>query len=229
MTPVLGIFAFFAFGALMLGLLIAVGVYVYRMDKKRIEAFMVQAPLLGLSYDTEGAEPELSNGGYELFQRGRARKFRHLMRRNQGDNRLLVSDYQYTTGSGKNTQTHSQTIAAFFYRGASLPFFTLSPENFFHKIATAFGYQDIDFPEDPEFSKRWLLRGRDEAAVREFAGIGMRASLSACVGWSIEVGGEYVIVYRQNKQIAPEELAGFLTQAQAIAEPIAGPLDAKSW
>jgi hypothetical protein len=50
----------------------------------------------------------------------------------------------------------------------SLPEFELRSENMFHKIGKAFGCQDINFESHPEFSKRYLLRGADEEAVRTF-------------------------------------------------------------
>ncbi|MEC9473853.1 MAG: hypothetical protein VX584_04130, partial [Actinomycetota bacterium] len=47
-----------------------------------------------------------------------------------------------------------------------LPTFVIRPENLFHKIGSTFGYQDIDFDAHPTFSKRYLLRGPDEEAIR---------------------------------------------------------------
>ena len=37
--------------------------------------------------------------------------------------------------------------------------FEMRPENLLNKIGAALGRQDIDFDSNPEFSRRYLLRG----------------------------------------------------------------------
>ena len=89
------------------------------------------------------------------------------MRGNSGDAYVTIMDYQFTTGGGKNSSTFRQTVIVFESDELQLPSFSLRPENFFHKIGSAFGYQDIDFDSFPEFSKNYLLRGINEQAVRD--------------------------------------------------------------
>ena len=58
---------------------------------------------------------------------------------------LILTDYQYTTGSGKNSTTHNLTVAAYCIPGLDLPDFALESENFLTRFAEKFGMQDIDF------------------------------------------------------------------------------------
>jgi len=83
------------------------------------------------------------------------------------DVEVMLFDYAYTTGSGKNRSTHHQTVAFFQSDALDLPEFVARPEGLFDKIGQVFGYQDIDLPMHPEFSRRFILRGADEGRIRD--------------------------------------------------------------
>src|SRR5207237_8398116 len=80
--------------------------------------------------------------------------------------KAAVFDYVYVTGYGKNSQTHYQTVVYIEPAKLRVPYFSVRPEGFFTKFLTAFGYQDIDFGQRPEFSKKYVLRGQDEQGIR---------------------------------------------------------------
>src|SRR6185295_20333828 len=50
----------------------------------------------------------------------------------------------------------------------SIPDFALEPEGLSTKLSEMFSGKDIDFPEHPEFSKKYYLRGSSEVQVRDF-------------------------------------------------------------
>ena len=79
---------------------------------------------------------------------------------------VSLFDYTYVTGSGKSRHDHHQTVVGLSLPTLTLPPFVLMPENLFHKVVSALGWHDIDFPEAPNFSKRFLLRGAQEHAIR---------------------------------------------------------------
>ena len=107
-------------------------------------------------------------------------------------------------------------MAAFRVRGLDLPAFELRPENALIRLASTFGYQDIDFDSFPEFSKRYLLRGEDEAAIRSRFGPGVLQGLERNLGWWIEGAGPLVLLYRQGKRVKPSELYGFLNDTREV-------------
>ncbi|MBW2274221.1 MAG: hypothetical protein JRG96_13190 [Deltaproteobacteria bacterium] len=186
-------------------------------EKKRTAALQDVAMRLGLSFlardESIGTQPFAS---LPLFQRGESRRFRNVAR---GDE-LFVFGYSFTTGSGKNKSTYQQTVVALRVANVRLPAFQLSPEGFFDKIGTAFGGQDIDLDTDPEFSRRNRLRGEDEVAVKALFGQALRQHLAMDPGWSVEGAGEWLIIYRKRKRVAPDELATFVEQARRFAELI---------
>lgn len=193
-----------------------------RYERRRSEALASVAGHHGLSFeavDVALAPQEMAL--FHLFNAGHSRESRNVMRGRSGGIDVILFDYKYVTGSGKNQATHKQTVAAFRLEGTALPGFDLRHENVFHKIAALFGYRDINFPEHPEFSRRYLLRGSDEAAVRALFSPALIDSFEnlATRGnwWVVEGAGERLLVYRPGKRVHPEELPQFLQDTTTVA------------
>jgi hypothetical protein len=81
---------------------------------------------------------------------------------------VMISDYKYTTGSGKNSSTHTQTICIIKDPVLDLPVIYMRREHgFFDKLGEMFGGQDIDFADDPVFSKAFVLQGEEEERIKQ--------------------------------------------------------------
>jgi hypothetical protein len=188
--------------------------------KRRREALQALARRMGFTY-SEQASCSLS--GLPLFERGRSRSAHNALSGSASGHPVTLMDYRYTVGSGKNRRTHTQTVALFSEAGGDLPELALLPESLVHKIGQIFGYQDIDFEADPEFSRRFLLRGADEARIRTLFDASLRA---ACCrhfdGWTLEVGGGRVLVFRAGKTVGAEEIRAFLSTSSRIVETLQG-------
>ncbi|RMH16069.1 MAG: hypothetical protein D6696_19060 [Acidobacteria bacterium] len=189
-----------------------------RLEGKRSAAMSQAAIRLGLSYaaDDDGLEDE-AFAQLPLFQKGRGRRFSHVCRRRDADAELTLFDYRYTVGGGQHSATYQQTVAAFHLPGVELPAFVMSPESVFHRLGELFGMQDIDFESSEEFSKRYLLKGADESAIRRLFEPPIRRYFAQHAGWSVEGAGEELIVYRSGKRVRPEELTTFLPETTRIA------------
>ena len=83
-----------------------------------------------------------------------------------GGRPFIAFEYRFTTGGGRNSQVHSESVMLWDSADLKLPKFSLSPEGFFNRIGQKFGVQDFDFDDDPEFSKAYQLQGDNEAGVR---------------------------------------------------------------
>ncbi len=196
-----------------------------RAARQRREGFTATAMQIGFSFESAGAPFSPSEvTKFHLFTTGHSKEFHNILRGRTDGKDVLIFDYRYITGGGKTQSTHQQTVAAFRLEGANLPSFQLQPENLLHKLSAVFGYQDIDFPEHPEFSRRYLLRGQNEAAVRALFSaslIDAFESLSPETRWSVEGTENWLLVYRQGKRIKPAEVPQFLQQAGSIASSFA--------
>jgi hypothetical protein len=205
---------------LVAGVVAVVGIAIYaawQMEQKRTAAMRQAAQAMGFTF-TDRDDAVLARP-FPAFDRGSGRQARNVMTGRSGGRPAALFDHQYTIRSGKNNTTHRQTVVV-FDGFAGLPDFSLGPEHFFHKIATALGYQDIDFDEHPEFSQHYLLRGADEAAIRAVFNTDVLAFLSQERGWTVQSVGGAVAVLRANRRCDPGQAPAFLADSLRIASKL---------
>jgi hypothetical protein len=205
------------FIALMFLLVSGIFIAVWLAEKKRTAALEQVAGDLSFTFDPEGSAILQSRlDHFELFSQGRSKKLTNLMGGETQDVAISIFDYQYTTGGGKNSTTHKQTVVSIDSASLDLPSFQLRPEHFFHKIGKMFGYQDINFEEFPEFSKQYLLRSDQEAAVREIFSAELTSHLAALAKICSEGRGQEFIFYRAGKRPKPGEIQQLMADAFAV-------------
>jgi hypothetical protein len=193
-----------------------------RYERQRTEALAAVCQGLGLTFEPEGdLDAMRGQGDLPLYDHGHSKKLKNVMSGQVRDRDLRIFDYQYTTGSGKNSHTWMQTVALFPRAGAGLPDLLLAPENLFHKIGQVFGYQDIDFDSSPDFSSHYLLRGPDEMAIRSAFSADALSFFGQQQGWHVEVRDHTVGIYRAGKRCKPEDVATFLADAQGVLRALA--------
>ncbi|MFC1545526.1 hypothetical protein ACFL44_02425 [Gemmatimonadota bacterium] len=191
-------------GAVLIALIVRL---ILKYRYKRRDAFQEQAQMLGFSFTSQAEMDQIGEAGtLHLFSMGHGKKIRNLMTRIDSGMHTHVYDYRYTTGGGQHSQTHNQTVFQFQIPRMHLPAFTIRPENVFHKIGQSFGYMDIDFEDHPEFSKRYLLRGEDEAAVRSLFSQEVITRFESENGIIVEGKGSLMICYRSSRRVRPDDL-----------------------
>ena len=198
--------------------LIGIAIFLARhFDKKRTEALKAVADALGFAFSAKGNEGLLGSlREMRLFSQGHGRKIKNAMSGFANGVGVTIFDYRYTVGSGKNSHTYAQTVALFESDGLQAPAFALRPENLFHKIGSAFGYQDIDFRDHPSFSKKYLLRGTDEASIRRMFTDELLDHYERRDGLSAEGAGDRFVHYRSSKKVAPEKIRSFFEEAYSV-------------
>jgi hypothetical protein len=92
----------------------------------------------------------------------------------------------------------------------NLPYFSLRPEGIMSKVLSAFGYQDIDFGQRPEFSRQYLLRGQDEQAIRRRFNDGLLSFYESYPGTCTDGGGNQLFVYRGGYRFQPQEIRSYV-------------------
>ena len=146
--------------------------------KRRRERWAAAAVELGLSV-ADGSELLDRFGSLPLFQKGRDRRVRNLVRGSTWGREVWIADYVYATGGGKGQQQHRATVCILSASGRSLPRFELAPEDpISHRLGPLFGIREIGFDDDPAFSKAYRVVGPDEAAVRAAFTPGVRSQLA---------------------------------------------------
>lgn len=189
------------------------------MEKKRTEAMSAFAQQHG--YQFEGVAPQLIDelSAFKLFNQGRARTAKNLMRGSKEPGAVRICDYQFITGSGKHQQVHQQTICVLKTPGRNAPHFFLRRQNkLFDALGKLFGGQDINFDDDPTFSKTYVLQtSGDENQLRGFMTVGLRETLSRMSDRNImmEVVGDTLVLHH-GRRLKADQLEALVADAVNI-------------
>ena len=150
-----------------------------------------------------------------VFSEGHRRTWAFTISGTSGGTPFTAFEYRWTTGSGKNSQTHR--IGGLLWTvERALPQFLLTPEGLWARLAAYFGGQDIDFAESPEFSSAYRLRGSDEAAVRAVFTPARRQVFEMFRGQHAAGAGQELMWWRDGALPPPDQFDEFLMEGQRI-------------
>lgn len=216
--PVLIPILFFLF---FIGIIVAIIIYNNHKEKERTLAMQQVAQQMGWAFAPVAQLAMIPHTGYfNLFNTGHSKSIKNMIYGQIDGAKAAIFDYRYTVGHGKHSHTYNQSVLYFETPKLQLPMFTLSPENFMHKFISALGYQDIDFGNRPEFSKRYLLRGQDEQAIRLTFQEKILAFYEANPGLHTEGGGSQLFVYRLSNRVPPQQVGQYLQWAAQSVLPL---------
>ena len=184
-----------------------------RIQTQKLEA---AAKALGFTFreQTSPADMALIDQS-QLFKAGRKPHLKHVMESSpSGDRRLTVFNFSYIAGQGKNARTTFQSVVRIVSPGLHLPQFVLLPTSVSQRIGHALGGTDIKFPNSAKFDAMYVVRGADEAAIRELFTDAIMRDREQHGQFCVEGAGNVLLVYRHAHQIAPEELEATVKEAQ---------------
>ena len=203
-------------------ILILVGVLflrtMWKWEEQRLKKLKDFAEQMGMEFSEKGDSALLESlSAFDLFSQSGV-KITNVL---HGDSEQLgygedfevrILEHIYSS----DDSTISQTVICFRSPQLSLPDFSMRPEHFFHKIGSVLGYQDIDFESHPtavEFSKKYLLRGKDEQKIRALFTDTVLTffSVDRDKVW-LEGSGDQLISYQPGKIIEPEDIPAFMKE-----------------
>lgn len=156
-----------------------------------------------------------------LFQKGEGRATSFL-RGVRGDLDTILMDYLYARGGGRNRNSVHQTVACFSTRRFALAEFSLAPRTFWSRLLSLVGAKGIEIGGHPAFSRQYVLRGADEAAVRSLFGPNKVFHFERTPGLSVEGSGSWLVVYRAGRLVPRERLNAFVDEGVRIADLFRG-------
>ena len=200
------------------GLVVAAGVgYSFWTEKKRREGIQQLAGQLGIEYREELAPDDREVfAKFALASLGHNRVISNILIADSGEIRMVIFDYRYTVGSGKNKSTPKQTVVMAQSGELSVPTFQLSPESLFQKIAGLFGFSDINFEDDPSFSKAFKLTGPNVEQIRAFFTANRRKEILSQRQVTLEGNRDQFLFYQGRRQWSIEELKGLMGRAFSL-------------
>jgi hypothetical protein len=193
--------------------------FMFYLDRKRSDKIQAVATRLGFTFRRKATDADKALiVGCQIANSGHSHITSNVLEAAQADElRMTLFDHVYTIGYGKSSQQYKQTVTRMQSPVLNLPSFVLFPESFFSKIGKLFGGTDINFPEAPQFSKKYILRGPDEAAIRALF---TPALLQFFEGQerplTIDAAGDTVFAHRTSRRAKPEELEGYVAEGKQI-------------
>jgi len=195
-------------------------------SKKRRNALKALAPSLGLNFGADKLrvdQPELVATSYFAhFQSGHLRSFENLLSGNRDGITIRIFDYSFTSGYGEARTTTLSTVALLNSETLALPCTVdIYPESVFSKLGAALGGQDVDLPEHPEFSRRFILKGSNAEAVRQLIDPSTAAFFESHLGLSVSGNSDHLLVFRGYRYLKPPEIGQLLEDAVSVFRLIA--------
>jgi hypothetical protein len=193
------------------------------LEKKRTEAVHGWAQSNGFAPDPGWDAFHGSLQEFKVFNQGHSRRLRNLVRAARGDDQLALCDYQYTTGSGKHQATHHHTLCVVRSSRGALPhFFARRQMALFDFLGKVFGGQDINFDEDPEFSKAYVLQTAGaEVELRRLFNEPVRSTFSRLAPKGVQVEGRGdTVVFHYGRRLKPERFGELVDDAVAVRQAL---------
>jgi hypothetical protein len=216
-TALIPVVFFLGITVLIIALVVVVKRIQRRRAKERTQGLQNAATMLGWQFLPATAMDWIPNfDKFTLFSEGHSQTITNAMSGEIDNVKTALFDYEYVVGSGKNRTIYRQSVVYFESADFSLPFFSLRQENALDRLISAFGYQDIDFGNRPEFSRKYLLRGPDEPAVRNAFNDAAFAFYEANPGTCTDGGGNQLFVFRLARRVAPLEAQTFVNWALQV-------------
>lgn len=190
-------------------------VWSFIQNQKRREALMAFAGRRGLNFDADDPFdiPE-QYGAFALMQHGHGRRASNVLWGNIAGRGVLLFQYRYTTGSGKNQTTHHR-VACLWGLPVPLTDMAIRPEGVFDRVTEWFGHNDIDF-ESSEFSRRYYVKGDDRREVYAVMAPRMMAFMLERGMEYLEILGDDAMVYARKSDLTPERCRWLLDFAEGF-------------
>ena len=212
------------------GLLVLAGWATRWLEQRRMARLRDVARELGFELATQ-AEPELCQSLEDcmLLGSGHSAQIGNLMWGKIGAQHVALFDFCYATGSGKGRKTWTQTVLQLRFEGPGLPQFALRPETTMEQwwgLSSGVS-EDINFPNHPEFSRTYLLNGKDTRAVRKLFTDAVLEGFEQRHGLSVEGNGNTLLIYRHDLRTDPSHLGTLVDEGMAVLRLLTGQSDSR--
>ncbi len=190
----------------------------YEIERRRRRQFETLARTHGLSYYPQDPFGTLGLP-FEVFRRGHSRKVRNVLvgRSPVDGSEVRAFDYTYTTGSGKNSQTHNKTCVM-SYLGTAWPNLGVEREGLFNRFKDFVGLRDIEL-ESEEFNRAFEVRCADRRFATAFLDPTMMdVLLRSGIDDGLEVGGSWML--ETFDRVSPPQTLALVQRSDAIRSHI---------
>ena len=207
-------------------ILVVIGTVVYisrKREKARTAKLAAIFQDLGYPFQADLDPARIEHlSSFPLMNIGHSKKLKNVITVETPQADLAMFDYRYVTGHGKHRKVHQQTVMSVESSVLIQPVFNLYPEGFWSKVGAAFGGQDIDFPEHPDFSTGYVLKGDSEEEIRLYMDMTLLDFFTAQGNICCEAREGAILYYRRRTRVEPDpdQLQHFMEEGMRVMEEL---------
>lgn len=200
-------------------LFIGLAILAYILERKRQEALVALAIRLGMKYQKGKNRSLIARyNAFDLFRKGRNQYAQSVFTGTYLDYPITAFDFHYETTStdskGRKERHHHNFTCVICQLPKAFPELKARPEGLFDKVASAVGWDDIDF-ESYEFSKKYHVNSRDKKFAYDFFHTRMMQLFLDNPGMVLEIDGNAMLLSTKGK-IKPEYLENHIDRLVAV-------------
>lgn len=135
-----------------------------------------------------------------------------------------ISDVTFNEGDAFSAETFNTTLMVLKIN-REIPVFAMEKEGrlekIFDRVMALTGFKDIDFEMYPDFSKRFLITGKEEAKIRSFFTDDLIRFFENNQIYHIESNGEAIIIFDKIKLARTDETIALIDYTKNLADVLA--------
>ena len=211
----------------LLGMVLVTALYTLRKMQAKQRACKALAQKLRVSYTDFTRTFKSQFPEVIFFKQGASSKASNFLFGKIKDKKTGLTDFEYSNSEdGRATSnssiSHSQTICFIFDDSIDLPKIYLRKTSFSTKLEKVIGMcPPINFSEDPEFSKMFIVQGPDQTNIKKLLNRKLREWFSAFKKDKIEFDcANNYILFHLGKILSAEKYPELLTKTFELLELI---------
>lgn len=191
------------------------------LEKKRRQRVIDLAKELELELNWELPDTErIALQRFEVARKGRNQRTSLSLLADNGMTRICLFDYSFVTGSGKNQTTHHWVVSLCSDERIAAPEIQLKPETLLSRIGSLVGFQDIDIPEAPEFSKAFVVQGTDEERIRKYLTPVRRDAFLLEPKQTYALDQNHLLVIRERRKLDAQHIKPLLSESLKLVSAL---------
>ena len=132
-----------------------------------------------------------------------------------------ISDVTFNEGDAFSAETFNTTLIV-LKLNKKIPVFTMEKEGLFEKIfdrvMALTGYKDIDFEMYPDFSRKFLITGKNESEIRSFFSKELVGFFEKNQIYHVESNGEAIIIFDKIKLARTDETISLIDYSRKLVQ-----------
>ena len=126
------------------------------------------------------------------------------------DYKMRIFDYSYVRGKNNSVKHYRQSVLFIDSKKLGLPAFSMEPERLWHRMTIWLGIQDdINFDQNPKFSKNYRLSGKEEDLIRYYFDDDVLSFFSVNKNWYLEGINYHLVMYSLRERFHPNVIKTF--------------------